>query len=257
MNWIISANGSMYDHAGAFHKFGFVDWRQNVKYELGDAVYIYCTRPLMKVMYKTIVTRTSISPQDIVNDKIFWTDVAEYQKSQSGYFSRLELVAETNNQYLGLSYLLKNGLKAAPQGPVKLSDELASYMNHYFSTNSEPMFPESEGLDNLFEGSKMQVFVNRYERSPIAREQCILYHGCKCFVCDMNFEETYGELGKNFIHVHHIVPLSKINSKYKVSYQTDLIPVCPNCHSMLHRKIGDSYLMPQELKELLHRKRKY
>ena len=44
MNWILPANGKLYDHARAFQKWGFIDWRQNNrKYQVGDIIYIYCT----------------------------------------------------------------------------------------------------------------------------------------------------------------------------------------------------------------------
>lgn len=48
--------------------------------------------------------------------------------------------------------------------------------------------------------------------------------------------KQYGSLGKGFIHVHHKIPLSEIGDEYEVDYVNDLIPVCPNCHAMLHRK---------------------
>ena len=34
----------------------------------------------------------------------------------------------------------------------------------------------------------------------------------------------------------------------------DLVPVCPNCHAMLHRKVNDRTLTIAELKERLKRK---
>lgn len=66
------------------------------------------------------------------------------------------------------------------------------------------------------EGRVHQVWMNKYERSHIARKKCIENYGCKCFVCGMDFEKTYGELGKGFIHVHHIVPLSNIEKNTKL-----------------------------------------
>ena len=61
-------------------------------------------------------------------------------------------------------------------------------------------------------------------------------------------EEKYGDLGKGFIHVHHIVPLNKIGKEYVVDYKNDLIPVCPNCHAMLHRIVDGKEVMVEELK---------
>lgn len=101
------------------------------------------------------------------------------------------------------------------------------------------------------EGRVHQVWMNKYERSNIARKKCIEKYGCKCFVCGMDFEKTYGELGKGFIHVHHIVPLSNIGKSYQVDYEKDLIPVCPNCHAMLHKGINGKVLTIDELKEII------
>ena len=51
----------------------------------------------------------------------------------------------------------------------------------------------------------------------------------------MNFRERYGPIGQEFIHVHHLTPLSEIRKSHKVDGAKDLRPVCPNCHAMLHR----------------------
>jgi 5-methylcytosine-specific restriction enzyme A len=67
----------------------------------------------------------------------------------------------------------------------------------------------------------------------------------------MNFEDTYGEVRREFIHVHHITPLHEIQMGYQVNPIEDLIPVCPNCHAMLHRKEDGVYLTVEELKERL------
>lgn len=99
------------------------------------------------------------------------------------------------------------------------------------------VYPDEIADDpQIIEGAKKRVAVNRYERSPVARKQCIEKHGCKCSVCGFDFEREYGEIGKGFIHVHHIVELSKIGEAYKVAPVHDLRPVCPNCHAMLHHK---------------------
>jgi 5-methylcytosine-specific restriction protein A len=63
----------------------------------------------------------------------------------------------------------------------------------------------------------------------------------------------YGEIGKGFIHVHHIVPIHKIGKEYKINYIEDLVPVCPNCHAMLHRKVNGKELSIQELKEIINK----
>jgi 5-methylcytosine-specific restriction protein A len=93
----------------------------------------------------------------------------------------------------------------------------------------------TEYLDKLSEGAKRTVTVNSYERNPIARKFCIEHYGTVCSVCEFNFETEYGEIGKGYIHVHHLMPISEIGKTYEIDPIKDLRPVCPNCHSMLHR----------------------
>lgn len=86
------------------------------------------------------------------------------------------------------------------------------------------------------EGKTKRVLVNNYERNPIARKKCIEHFGLSCQVCQFNFQEKFGELGKDFIHVHHKIDISTVGKEYSVNPITDLITVCPNCHSMLHKR---------------------
>jgi 5-methylcytosine-specific restriction protein A len=252
MKWLISANSKIYDCAAAFQKFGFVDWRQNAKYQVGDIVYIYCTRPLMKVMYKTIVKEVSLDYSQIQDDTEFWHITEEPDKLKKRKYARLKLVSQTDSEKLSLQCLMKMGLNAAPQRTVKISEKLANYIdNNMDEYGSDNLFPDSDNMDKCYEGAKLQVLVNKYERSSIARQRCIEHNGHCCFVCGIDFEKRYGEIGKNFIHIHHIVPLNEIGEEYKVDYKKDLIPVCPNCHAMLHRKINGEYVSWEELKDMI------
>lgn len=114
----------------------------------------------------------------------------------------------------------------------------------------EYVFPEEwRSAADFVEGAATQVLVNRYERDRRAREAAIRYHGCTCKVCGLDMEKQYGNIGKGFIHVHHLVPLSAIKQDYQLNPNTDLIPVCPNCHAMLHRTHPP--LTPQALQRLL------
>ena len=102
---------------------------------------------------------------------------------------------------------------------------------------AETVFPDEVDYDKKYsEGKTRTVKVNSYERNQLARQECIEHFGLNCQVCDFNFQEKFGELGKNFIHVHHIVDISTIGKEYSVNPKTDLIPVCPNCHAMLHKQ---------------------
>ena len=99
------------------------------------------------------------------------------------------------------------------------------------------------------EGAVERVLVNRYERNGKARQACIDRWGHACVVCQFNFQDVYGELGQDYIHVHHLVDLSTVGADYQVDPVVDLKPVCPNCHAMLHRQ--RPALSPDELRQRL------
>jgi predicted HNH restriction endonuclease len=115
---------------------------------------------------------------------------------------------------------------------------------------TDSQFPNEILENGLLEGAFKRVTVNAYERNLKAREECIKHYGAKCFVCEFDFENVYGELGAGFIHVHHLIEISTIGETYEVDPVKDLRPVCPNCHAMLHRS-GKSAMRPEKLKSLI------
>lgn len=100
------------------------------------------------------------------------------------------------------------------------------------------------------EGSKISQVVLRYERSPMNRAACLQFHGTACTVCGLDFGSKYGEIGFGFIHVHHKVPLALMGGEYALNPRTDLVPVCPNCHAMLHRR--EPPLSVEELRSIVN-----
>ena len=80
-----------------------------------------------------------------------------------------------------------------------------------------------------------------------ARKRCLAKKGYKCYICGFDFEKTYGEYGKEFIEVHHINPVSM--NKRETNPEKDLIPICSNCHSIVHRK-RNTVLDVEELKKI-------
>ena len=107
---------------------------------------------------------------------------------------------------------------------------------HNVKTSSLPDEEDKDDDEEYDEGTRKVITVNKFERNSKARSKCIEHHGAECSVCDFDFNEKYGKLGNGFIHVHHLLPVSKIGKSYKVDPIKDLIPVCPNCHAMIHKK---------------------
>ena len=106
------------------------------------------------------------------------------------------------------------------------------------------------------EGCRELIYTTRYERSPILRKRAIQIHGTTCMACEFNFFDFYGERGKNYIEVHHLVPLSTLNEESEINPITDMTVVCSNCHRMIHRE-RNNILSMEELREIIHQNRIY
>lgn len=88
---------------------------------------------------------------------------------------------------------------------------------------------------SLEEGGRAIVQMERAERNARLRRECLTAHGTRCAVCGMSFEESYGSVGRGYIEVHHLHPLGRKTGRRLTDPISDLRPVCPNCHAMLHR----------------------
>lgn len=97
----------------------------------------------------------------------------------------------------------------------------------------------TEGDDDTelgaLEGEKLLATVTKYERSRYNRALCLRYFGFTCKGCGTHMETKYGPLGQDVIHVHHIVPVSQMGGAYRLNPIKDLVPLCPNCHNVVHR----------------------
>lgn len=98
---------------------------------------------------------------------------------------------------------------------------------------SEEAPPELEGLP---EGARTRVEVNRYERDRRNRAAALAIHGYTCKACDLEMGARYGAAAAGLIEVHHVTPVSEVGAGYIIDPKTDLMPLCPNCHSVTHRR---------------------
>lgn len=121
---------------------------------------------------------------------------------------------------------------------VELPEEQAAAIRaRWEARSSRPLLAdELPSQGRYVEGSRVTITVNAYERDPGARADCLEHYGYVCAVCDVRLEDRYGEIAREFIHVHHLVPIAKIGKSYEVDPIRDLRPVCPNCHAILHRR---------------------
>lgn len=203
-HWILPANPKTYRHINAFERWGYIDWAQMNNSEVGDIVYIYNVRPSCKIICKTIVEQIGITADDKTIDTEFWTDHdAEKKSLQHGRFCRLKQLCLNPDSALSITFLRELGIRGF-QGAQRINVQIASIFNQELKLGNDCV-----EIDETYpEGAKIQSYVNRFERNPIARQECLKhYKSCKCQICGFDFEKMYGEIGKEFIHIHHIILL--------------------------------------------------
>lgn len=185
------------------------------------------------------------------------------ERLQAGYTDGLKKIGFVQND--GYTLKVFTMIRAdgdRSNGPSKIdrveeeliTAELLAIGDDFYAVFDEPDDEIAEQLpasaqETFPEGGKRIVTINAYERSGIARRACILEHGLTCKACEFNFGEIYGTLGEGFIHVHHLNLVSAQGGEYHLYPIQDLIPLCPNCHAMVHRK--NPPMAIDELRELI------
>lgn len=147
---------------------------------------------------------------------------------------------KTLNRYNTGNRMYSNGMK-----------HYEEFLKLHTAINQDVYYEEEllEEETQYIEGARKIISVNAYERDKNARNKCLEYHGTDCKICGFNSIKIYGEEFKDRIHVHHIKPLNEIDQQYQVDPINDLIPVCPNCHMILHSR--KPAFKPDEVKSFI------
>ena len=148
-------------------------------------------------------------------DTIFNSPILSQYNTTNGFLTYQQVLI------LYRDYLLSNGSKLESQGEETADDIPAS---------------RSEG-----ELKKLELLTRR--RSRELRDDCITYwkslHNNRiyCACCGLDFEKAYGNIGEGYIEIHHLYPISQYPGQHDVNPKEDLVPLCSNCHSMVHAKM--------------------
>lgn len=244
--WILPWNKNVYNLPQCLIDFGYVEWRQQNKLAENDIIFLYCSSPVRQIMYMMRVCKVNIPFADSINDEYLFN--YGYKLKETDLYSRFEPIAKASDNNPELSYkrLQELGLTSQLQGGIKVPKNILSHILRNFDVVFDDL------IHTYTEGTAHNVSITTYERNEHARSTCLAHYGYKCQICDLYFEDKYGIIGKEFIHVHHINFISSMGgATHEINPITDLIPVCPNCHAMLHRKHNGKYLSPSELKAII------
>lgn len=102
----------------------------------------------------------------------------------------------------------------------------------------------------MVEGKERTRIQTYYERNPKLRAQAIKIHGTKCIVCGFDFGKRYGPFGEGYIEIHHVTPHSSIKGEREIDPKKDLVPICSNCHRMIH-KPKDTWLTIDDIQKMI------
>ncbi|ENN6812007.1 HNH endonuclease [Vibrio fluvialis] len=189
------------------------------------------------------------------------------KSKKSDYFGTIEnfekfslpILAKINGEYLESipanlsSNYWRNGVRPLSRENYEI---ILKHLSKEGLQTDKPQYGANEDSEqsNMFEsfheGNFNEIYVTTYERDPKLRRQAIAIHGTSCIACGFDFGKVYGCLGEGYIHIHHKVPISKFGRSKLVNPESDLVPICANCHVIVHRN-KDQTLSIEALKELI------
>jgi len=191
-------------------------------------------------------TNTKGNTSRIFDEKWERNDAGRKNKAYKESLEHLRLIEEDGYTLMTFPIIYSDEMKDENGlGPAKIKSFIPKLAKKTLKKIGTTWYaPDNFPIDQLpeevhhpekfIEGTSKTISINAYERNPKARAVCIRHYGPTCIVCGFNFQEFYGEIGEGIIHVHHIVPLSEVKKRYELDPIKDLVPVCPNCHAVIH-----------------------
>ena len=145
---------------------------------------------------------------------------------------------------LYLNYCTSLGLNADNKKHKFWSLEIENDFEKNITLSGE--FPEGKIVERKHKARERNSIV-----ITIAKQNFKNKHGkLFCEVCNFDFEEKYGNLGKDFIEGHHTIAVSAMKQDHKTKPE-DIVMLCSNCHKMVHKK--RPWLTAKEIKKILKR----
>jgi hypothetical protein len=162
-----------------------------------------------------------------------YQDVAFAKKIISDELKELNKKGGYRNDVIKLKDILKSDELFLDAGTLAMNNDAISTIDE--SIINEEIYTE---------GGTTETTKEVIKRNRVARKKCLAYcfknnEHYKCKICGFDFEEKYGKIGKHIIDVHHIkshAQVSKEIGEHEIDPETGLIPICSNCHRIIHRQ---------------------
>jgi len=211
---------------------------KNIKVYWGVDALAHGEQVNLNMMYDNTTYKMKITCDPLNRTRLFWS-------------SDFEAILKIKYNDLYNTYRLNEENELHPEMKFSRLNK-SSYSIEFVESvfEYEPIEEELVSSNGRIEGGKVLYYTEKYERNSSNRKIAIQHHGYRCKACDFLFKEKYGERGDKFIEIHHIKPLYINNEKVLVDPKEDLVPVCSNCHKMIHRKRHD-VLSIERLKEMI------
>lgn len=155
------------------------------------------------------------------------------------------------NNRINIQYILSSGFDY---------DDIKSSLGKVYNARTSTIIPYEELIT---EGETKTVVTKAYERSRKLRNAAIEHFSrngiITCDCCGFEFQSFYGEMyGTSCIEIHHLKPIFQYASMSVVQTIDEalknLMPVCPNCHRVIHKNNITAELIPLFKQQITPRK---
>lgn len=140
--WLLPSSRKRFNLEACFAEFGEVYWRITNNFKRiskGDRGYVYSSDPDKAILYRFDVIESQIPYSKVVDrDDKFSKGKGETNKefaANGGLFVLIRVNGMVKDKRFSLPILLKNGLKGAPQGAIRISQDEYKPLLDFIDTN--------------------------------------------------------------------------------------------------------------------------
>ena len=252
--------------------YSFTDMQKNDETKVPSAEYFKTILTGLRECYESILSDTelvqylinAIIPSDIL-------DVACAIRQNRHYLTNTQIIERCGlnerDAAAAVKWLLDHTVIQQDRRSIRAGHQVTDDEAYFYTKDSstgrklidamvnaidEVNAEVNDPVEGNAEGRRYAVSGSRIERSSKNRIEAIRHHGYKCAACGFDYAQMYGDLGRNYIEVHHVNPLAEQEEECIVNPETDLVCLCANCHRMVHRK-RNNVVSIEELRRILGR----